>query len=154
MLKWSIMKPVNGWQEDDVSMSNSPTSSSTTMTLNILQQLINDNNNSLIPCLVKVKSLMTQNNTKMSTTNPTSSSSSMQSQSTSSDSQSHQNYIESIRNDDIWLILEKYYSSCVFATCLDSDSNSNCKKFAIPLEFDGMIKCFYLFQNKLKRINF
>ena len=90
------MKPVNGWQEDDVSMSNSPTSSSTTMTLNILQQLINGNNNSLIPCLVKVKSLMTQNNTKMSTTNPTSSSSSLQSQSTSSDSQSHQNYIESM----------------------------------------------------------
>jgi hypothetical protein len=135
MLKWSIMKPVHGWQEDDVSMSNSPTPPTTTaITLNILQQLINDTNNSLIPCLVKVKSLMT----KMSTTNPTSSSSSMQSQSTSSDTNSHHNYVESIRNDDIWLILEKYYSSCVFATCLDSDSNSNCKKFAIPLEFDGI----------------
>lgn len=134
MLKWSIMKPAQGWQDDDVTISASSTSS--TATLNILQQLITDNSNSLIPCLVKVKSLLTSSiNSKI--INPTSSSSSMQSQSTSSDSISHQNYVESIRNEDIWLILEKYYSSCVFATCLDLDSNSSCKKFAIPLDFDG-----------------
>ena len=127
MLKWSVMKPVLGWQDDDnsVSVTTSP------IDANIIQQLILDNNNSLVPSIIKIKT-----SSISSSSNPTSSYSSM-SQSTSSDSLHHQNFVESIRNDDIWLILEKYYSSCVFATCLDLDSNSNCKKFAIPLDFDG-----------------
>jgi hypothetical protein len=134
MLKWSILKPTNGWETDDSSF-------------NIIQQLLFDKLD-VLPNLVKVKFLL---NTSSLTSELSSPNISLKSLSPKSikiisneyDSPNPALKSSSVTNtsqekDDIWIIIQKYTPNYSIVSCSDKESNCYLKKFSIPFEYDGL----------------
>lgn len=133
MLKWSILKPTNGWETDDSSF-------------NIIQQLLVDKLD-VLPNLVKVKILSnTSSISELSSPNLSLKSLSPKSIKIISNQQDSPNpALKSLsvtntsqEKDDIWIILQKYSPNYSIVICYDKESNCYMRKFAIPFEYDGL----------------